>query len=308
MLDLGCGVSFSGAVAKLKEHYGITIAASSERRTVLEHGDKIKSQLAKDISSKNNKSRKLMLNNKPGTSFIISETDGSMVPIVVNKKSGKDMRKHKEVMYRELRLSMARNSISQKGIFAATFDEVNYAGKCIRYCVDKAGCGGNSKIHAVGDGAVWIAEQVDKQFGTQATYLIDFYHASEYLAAAALEVAPDSHKKWLHTQQQLLKVGRHQQVINNLKRYAMMHKTGEAVKCYHYLKRREHQLNYHVAIKHDLPIGSGEIESAHRYIVQSRMKIPGAWWNINNAQSMISINVLRANGEWEKYWENQNAA
>jgi hypothetical protein len=26
------------------------------------------------------------------------------------------------------------------------------------------------------------------------------------------------------------------------------------------------------------PIGSGEIESTHRYIVQQRLKLPGAWW------------------------------
>ena len=30
-----------------------------------------------------------------------------------------------------------------------------------------------------------------------------------------------------------------------------------------------------------LPIGSGEIESAHKYIPQKRLKIPGATWHPN---------------------------
>ena len=308
MLDFGSDVSFNGATIKLKEHYGITIAPSSERRKVLEHGHKIKSTLAKEVKIKNTKRGKQELNSKSGSSFIISETDGSMVPIVVSKKSGKDRRKSKEVMYRELRLSMARKSSSKVGVFAATFDEVNHAGKCMRYCIDQAGCGGNSKIHAIGDGAVWIAEQVEKQFGSQAKYLIDFYHASEYIAAAALECAPDNPKKWRRIQQQLLKVGRYKHVLHNLKNYAMTHKDSDTAKCYNYLKRREHQLHYHEAIKHSLPIGSGEIESAHKSIVQARLKIAGAWWNIDNAESMVDINILKANGNWDKYWENRNAA
>ena len=48
--------------------------------------------------------------------------------------------------------------------------------------------------------------------------------------------------------------------------------------------------------------GSGEIESAHRYIVQKRLKLPGAWWHAANADSMLALRVNRANGEWAHYW------
>ena len=34
-----------------------------------------------------------------------------------------------------------------------------------------------------------------------------------------------------------------------------------------------------------LPIGSGEIESAHRHLVQKRLKLAGAWWKETNAQA-----------------------
>lgn len=146
------------------------------------------------------------------------------------------------------------------------------------------------------------------KYGSQAKYLIDFYHASEYLAAAAHECAADNHKKWLHTQQQLLKVGRYKIVLNNLKNYALTHEGSATHKCYSYLMRRLHQLHYDEAIKYDLPIGSGEIESAHRYIIQNRVKIQGAWWLLGNAESMISLSICRANNDWKCYWENCDAA
>jgi hypothetical protein len=41
----------------------------------------------------------------------------------------------------------------------------------------------------------------------------------------------------------------------------------------------------------DLPIGSGEIESAHRYIAQQRLKRPGAWWRVKHAEYMFELRV-----------------
>ncbi|MDE0284790.1 MAG: ISKra4 family transposase, partial [Gammaproteobacteria bacterium] len=47
----------------------------------------------------------------------------------------------------------------------------------------------------------------------------------------------------------------------------------------------------------------GEIESAHRYVVQRRMKIAGAWWKADNAQAMLALRICRFNGLWNEYWQ-----
>jgi hypothetical protein len=60
-------------------------------------------------------------------------------------------------------------------------------------------------------------------------------------------------------------------------------------RCYRYLSLRQNQLNYEDAIRKDLPIGSGEIESAHRYLVQKRLKLPGSWWTPKNAEHMLGL-------------------
>ena len=72
--------------------------------------------------------------------------------------------------------------------------------------------------------------------------------------------------------------------------------------CYPYLSSRQDQLDYQGALEQGLPIGSGEIESAHRYLVQKRLKLPGAWWTAANAEHMLALRVNRANEEWSEYW------
>ncbi len=64
------------------------------------------------------------------------------------------------------------------------------------------------------------------------------------------------------------------------------------------------------ALAAGLPIGSGEIESAHRYIIQSRLKRAGAWGTLDTLEHRLALRVVRANREWEDYWRqvNQQAA
>jgi hypothetical protein len=73
---------------------------------------------------------------------------------------------------------------------------------------------------------------------------------------------------------------------------------------YRYLYNRPEQLDYRNAVADELPIGSGEIESAHHYVIQSRLKRAGSWWTIEKAWAMLELRVLRANQDWGKYWLN----
>jgi len=71
---------------------------------------------------------------------------------------------------------------------------------------------------------------------------------------------------------------------------------------YRYIHNRLQQLDYKGAIAAGLPIGSGEIESAHRYVIQQRLKRSGSWWSVENAWAMLALRVLRANQDWQSYW------
>ena len=72
--------------------------------------------------------------------------------------------------------------------------------------------------------------------------------------------------------------------------------------CHRYLSNRLNRLDYKFALDNDLPIGSGEIESAHRYVIQERLKIQGAWWLKETAENMLALRTHRANNDWDDYW------
>jgi len=128
--------------------------------------------------------------------------------------------------------------------------------------------------------------------------------SSEYLAQAALAVAPDKNKEWLHRQQDRLLRNQVDVVLGQLepRREPAEQDDAPVRTAYGYMKERRDHLDYAGAKAADLPIGSGEVESGHRHILQKRLKISGAWWWETTAQWMFQLRVKRATQDWEKYW------
>jgi hypothetical protein len=135
---------------------------------------------------------------------------------------------------------------------------------------------------------------------------VDFYHLSEYLAAAAARCAPETPTQWLVQQQLHLKQSDVAGVQAALAPYCeaaeVADKAAPVRRCSRYLTNRPGQFDYQRALAAELPIGSGEIESAHRYVIQQRLKLAGAWWKEETAADMLALRTLRANGEWNQYW------
>jgi hypothetical protein len=184
---------------------------------------------------------------------------------------------------------------------------VTEAGKQLKACFVEAGGGRQTRLHCVGDAASWIINQVKQNFGEQANYLIDFFHVSEYLSEAAEEIAGESKVEWLKGQQEKMKQNRASEVIESLSAGSGSRKKegtdSAAGVCQRYLSNHEQYLDYSTALEEGLPIGSGEVEGGHRWIIQKRLKLSGAWWKEENAEKMLALRVVRANNEWQSYWE-----
>jgi hypothetical protein len=97
------------------------------------------------------------------------------------------------------------------------------------------------------------------------------------LSAAAKTIAPDAAagKAWMEAQKDALKTGRAGAVLNALLPYCesldVKDEQAPVRVCHRYLSARRDQLKYREALAEGLPIGSGEIESAHRYVAQKRL-------------------------------------
>ena len=302
IVDFAADQPFAQARNKLVEHYGVEIGESTIQRIAFGH--------AKAMFEAGREG--LDFPEEPGSSKpIIAETDGGMVPIVEPGGDAKDKRKGKKLSWREAKLSIAHAQGSRTPVYAGSIEGgVEAAGRQLLTCAVRAGFGTNSQVHAVGDGAPWIVGQVAEQFGDQGRYLIDFYHVCEYLSAAAVAIASGDAAKeaWIETQKEALKAGRLDATLQALASHCEAPEVDDEkapVRCCHrYLSSRRAQLDYRGALANGLPIGSGEIESAHRYVAQQRLKRPGAWWRIEHAEHMLALRIVRINGDWDAYWRN----
>lgn len=300
MTDFGADLAFGQVPAKLQEHYGIEVAVSAVRTITEAHASHIHAQEQCPATGPTQE-----------VPWVIAETDGTMIPIVDTAPvrpgdAGEDRRKTRQVRWQEARLSLAHAQGSVTPRFAATFGEPDVVGEQLRDCALRGGFGPTSRVHSVGDGAPWIADQVQQVFGQQGRYLVDFYHLSEYLAAAAPRCSPDMPAQWLAQQQACLKQSDVAAVLAALAPYLeapeVTDKAAPVRCCSRYLTNRPGQFEYQQALVVGLPMGSGEIESAHRYVLQQRLKLAGAWWKEETAADMLALRTLRANGEWNQYW------
>jgi hypothetical protein len=304
--DFGSDVAFNMISNKLSEHYGIEVPESSAQKITEKHAEKIKEK--EDLHGHVPK--------RIGEGYLICQTDGTMIPIVETcekDEEGKfvDKRKTRSVRWKEGRLTLARQKGRKDYVFGGTLGSADAAGDQWFYCAIRAGLGEQTKVHCVGDGAPWIVDQVDRVFGKKTGYLIDFYHLCDYLASASKQCSKDP-EKWLEQQKERMKEGLVNKVLQSLwphiEPLSLKDIDAPVRRCYRYINNRLDQFDYKSAIENDLPIGSGEIESAHRYVIQDRLKLSGAWWKVNNAENMLALRIFRENNEWNGYWENLKAA
>lgn len=300
LTDFGADVSFGQAAEKMREHYGLEVPAGMIQKITEEHARKIADlKCPKMIES---------------TKLLIAEMDGGMVPIVEigEKEEGVDLRKTRKVCWKEAKLCFARAHKKINRIYAAVIGSPEEAGANLHECARRAGLAETTYVHALGDGAQWIVDQVENQFGIQAHFLVDFFHMCEYLAQASVWCNFLDQKGWLEEKKDKMKAGKSEEIFSELKtRLAELEEVTEdngLGKCVRYMEKRIKYMDYEQAREKELPIGSGEIESSHRHIVQKRLKIAGAWWKTENANAMLQLRTARANGYWEAYWDERKAA
>lgn len=116
-------------------------------------------------------------------------------------------------------------------------------------------------------------------FGRRASYLIDFYHLCDYFAEAA-ERAPIQNKSaCLGRLKAAAKKGQMKTILRWFQKWeepASVPKEEAPIRALmRYVNNRPGQFDYPNAIKNGLPIGSGQIESSHRHLIQKRLKISG---------------------------------
>lgn len=154
------------------------------------------------------------------------------------------------------------------------------------------------KAAAKQQGAVWI--------------VVDLMHVLEYLWRAAHALCDDGTKEaeaWVQQRLLWLLEGRKAgQIATAMRRSARAAKLdGGALEAVDdaadYLQKYAPYLRYHDALEWGLPIATGVIEGACRYLVKDRMDRGGARWTLEGAEAVLRLRALRASGDFDAYWK-----
>ncbi len=168
--------------------------------------------------------------------------------------------------------------------------------------IESYGCLAN-RLAFISDGAVWIKNWIEDSF-PNAVSILDYYHASEHLHAFAQDFFTDekNRKRWSHRQLCLLWESKVDKVIDNIGQLAPNNKEAQNLMDYYQSNKARMDYKHYRQIGCGI-IGSGAIESAHRSVVQKRMKLSGQRWSRRGAQNMLNLRVTHMNGQWNKVIE-----
>lgn len=166
---------------------------------------------------------------------------------------------------------------------------------------------GNLKSHLIflSDGATWIKNWIEDAF-PQAITILDYYHACEHLHQFSASFFKDKkmEQKWTTQQKELLLKSKVQKVIKNIQALATNNSSAEAENLIAYYQANSSRMDYQKYKQLGCGIiGSGAIESAHKTVIQKRMKLSGQRWSRKGAQNMLNLRVMNKNHQWGKIIE-----
>lgn len=290
--DFGIEESFQSATVRMKEHHGVEINVSAARNITEKHAERA-AQLLEQLPEAGITSQQIIL-----------EMDGEMVPLV-EYEDAKDRRMNKKNLWRELRVGAIQRQGELEWKYASSFESPDELGDRMARLAKKMGFNEETRVHGVGDGALWIVEQGERIAGHNYKHLIDLPHLCEYLGKAVIVWCREEEvKKEVNVLKDIALREGIEKVIDLLERHLPNHPEHEGLnRCLKYIKNRPGQFMYKEAKEQGLPVGSGKIESTHRHLMQKRLKKPGTWWIKENAAHMADLRTLRRNGGWRLLWQ-----
>ena len=166
------------------------------------------------------------------------------------------------------------------------------------------------KYVGVADGAAcnwtFLSKHTDEQ-------ILDFWHATEYLAKAADVIFNKKgqsgiRRAWLDDSCHKLKhnVGAASRLLHEMQSYLSGAKGSNKEKLQAsvtYFDNQIARMKYARSVESNLPIGSGITEAACKVIIKQRLCCSGMKWKDNGAADVLSLRSLtHTKGRWDQFW------
>ncbi len=162
------------------------------------------------------------------------------------------------------------------------------------------------RIALLGDGAAWVWKTLASCF-PEGKQVLDYYHCSEHVYKVAEAHYGEGPKalQWMESTLARLADNQVDKVIWGLQRMKATPATkNEIGKLITYLHHQRDRLDYSACKEKGIPIGSGGIESANKFISHIRLKRSGAWWVVENGNGMLRLRCAMYSGTFDQvFWK-----
>lgn len=167
------------------------------------------------------------------------------------------------------------------------------------------------EVAFISDGADWIWDRVDRLVSQaeipqeRLVLVLDFYHASTHLWDAVALCTHLSKKARAKLYEKLRHRLRHkpegvQGVIEELKQVVRPRQSKKMKKALAYFEKHLDHMTYAACDAMKLPVGSGQMESAVRRVVNLRFKAPGSFWKEKNVEQLMHLRAYFKAGRWDE--------
>jgi hypothetical protein len=179
-----------------------------------------------------------------------------------------------------------------------------------------------TEVRGIADGALHIRPRMEEVFNAGPfRFILDRPHCKEHLSSAGEQLLAEgalaegvTPQEWATAALGKLEAGDVAEVVAELNRAWEASAADpesrndvlrlEAV----YFARNGDAVRYAEYRAAGWSTASSEVESAHRHVVQARVKIAGAWWHPDNVDNILALRMLKANGWWQEYWAQRRDA
>jgi hypothetical protein len=151
------------------------------------------------------------------------------------------------------------------------------------------------------DGATWIREWIADHY-PRSRSIPDFFHVMEHLyqfADHAFPAAPSDRTQWCERQKALLMASQVETVMDNIAATRAGEKDRKQLTVYYQNNKKRMRYAQYRTVGCGIT-GSGTIESAHRTVIQKRMKLSGQRWSTDGVKNMLRLRVISMNRQWSK--------
>jgi hypothetical protein len=306
--DFGIEDSFAMAAVRFKEHYhykiGPSAAARSTKETALQALGYVEGKLSNPAAQQQDRlSVEKMLVELDGceirtAQFVPVEDSTERTPVYNNAK------KAKIIKWRDVRLGFVRPLDSKSKTFVGKMDSYQEVVSQMHSAAVLTGMTPETKIIGVADGGIGLSEELKRQFSSM-QFILDKKHLKDHLyeTAEALGINQKDRPGWVKPRVEAISDGNVEDVLRELEEENDKNPNERLKRLIGYIKRFNDALDYDNFKSMGYPIGSGEIESAHKSIPQKRLKIPGASWKADSIDPMLALRILRADDWWEDFWD-----